>query len=202
MKDIRKLTECKAFLMKWFPENVFVSNNALTYKRKSTKSRKVWTAQLITRFSGTPQEIFKNFDFTITTGAFDFETGEFVFGDRFFQDLSAKKLVYQGASHYPICALYRTKKYQERGYKVPGSTLMHIALSIVRLEIKNYRELKEQLSGVDTCYLQGLLDSYSEKGMDELPVDYGQFLVDAFQKFDGVEHNADDFESGDFSATA
>jgi len=192
MKDPSMEKEATEFLQRYFTETVYHSTNAKTFKRKSKLSRKVWSAQLITRFHGTPQDILDTFDFTITQGIFDFENEEFVCGDRFFPDIAAKKLVYLGKSHFPICAMYRTKKYQERGYSLPGSTIMHIALSIVRLDIRTYKDLKQQLMGIDTMYLQNLLNS--SKYDDALPVDYGQFLVDAFDNFDGVDHDVSDFQ--------
>lgn len=178
IKDAKRIDEATAFLSIWFPEPPYVSDNAITFKRKSKKGPKVWTVQLIKRFTGGPTDIFSTFDFTITQGLFDFENECFVFGERFLQDIATRKLTYLGGSRYPICALWRTQKYQARGYSIPGSTIMHIALSIVRLEIKTYKDLKEQLLGVDTVYLQELL---SQAKYDQaLPVDYGQFLKDAF----------------------
>lgn len=177
--DKANLDAAIAFLSKWFNhEKPYITDNAYTFKRKSDKSRKMYQVQLITRFKGNAEKIHENFDFTITQGSYDFEFGSFILGPRFLADIGKRKLVFCGKSLFPICALYRTKKYGERGYKVPGSTLMHIALSIVRLEIKTYKQLKEQLHGVDTAYLQDLLNS--EKYDDALPVDYAMFLEDAF----------------------
>lgn len=191
MKDRQREAEVLLLLKKYFPGAGYVSRNAITMKRKSSRSNKVWSIQLILRFAGPVHHIFETFDFTITQGAYDFCTKSFEFGERFMQDVAAKKLVYLGGSRYPICAMYRTKKYGERGYAVPGSTIMHIALSIVRLDIKTYGELKDQLMGIDTCYLQGLLAGEDYK--DDLPIDYGKFLVEAFQAFNGVPQDATNF---------
>ena len=179
LEDPSKLRLAEAYLKTFFTEPVYVSDNCITFKRKSPKTRRVWTVQLITRFSGHPVDIFDNFDFTITTGAYSFREADFTFGDRFFPDLAKKRLVYMGNSKYPICAMYRTKKYQERGYFLPGSTVMHISLAIVRLEIKTYAELKKQLLGIDTVFLQNLLkrDEFSS----DLPVDYGLFVSEALE---------------------
>jgi len=183
-----KIPAAKEFLKFWFPDEEFKSSNATTYKRKV--GTRVYTAQLITRFTGMPSDIFDNFDFTITQGAYLFWEERFEFGERFFPDLAKKQLVYGGNSKFPICAMYRTKKYQERGYNVPGSTIMHIALSIVRLEIKTYADLKEQLMGIDTMYLSNLLNE--QKYDDALPVDFGEFVKDAFERIDGIPYANDD----------
>lgn len=168
------------FFKRHFKDEMFESSNALTFKRRS--KRHVYTAQLITRFTGHAHEIFNWFDFTITHCAYDFDNCKFEFGNRFFQDVSKKRLVYSGASKYPICAMYRTKKYMDRGYNLSGATIMHIALSIVQLKINNYKELKDQLLGIDTSYLTKLLDRYNP----ENPVDYGEFIYEAFQLVDRI----------------
>jgi hypothetical protein len=190
MEDLSKKDAAVAFLSKFFKEPPYISENCITFKRKSSKSRKAWTVQLITRFSGSPEELFDNFDFTITTGAYQFSKDRFQFGDRFFTDIASRRLTYLGRSKYPICALFRTKKYQERGYKLPGSTVMHISLSIVRLEITTYKELKQQLLGIDTIYLQDLLNN--EKYDEALPVDYGTFIADAFEHLNIYQQENED----------
>lgn len=188
IEDAKLLPEAEAFFLKHFPV-YFKSDNCLTFKRKCKNGRSVRTVQLITRFIGQPTEIFENFDFTVTTGAYSFATGEFTFGARFLEDIASRKLVYLGNSKYPICALFRTKKYQERGYKLPGGTVMHIALSIVRLEIKTYKELKMQLMGIDTMFLQNLLNQ--AKYDENIPVNYGEFLADAMAYLSLSEENGD-----------
>lgn len=182
LKDHTKLAEAKAFLKKWFPDFEIETVNAITYKRKSSKSRKQYTIQLITKFTGEPSEIFDWFDFTITHGAFDFSRKQFYLGDRFLTDLAKRRLVYSGSSQYPICAMYRTNKYVKRGYELPGATIMHIALSIVQLKIANYKELKEQLMGIDTIYLSKLI----EAKQPDAPVDYGEFIFEAFNLIDRI----------------
>ena len=174
----------------------FVSVNANTYKRKSATSNKVYTVQLIKRFSGDPATIFGWFDFTVTTGCFRLSDQTFHFGDRFLQDVANRRLVFQGRSTYPICAMYRTKKYQAKGFTLPGSTIMHICLAVVRLKIDNYGDLKEQLMGIDTSYLQGFLKG--PEYADDLPVDYGKFLEDAFASLDGFRASDSEEDGDDF----
>lgn len=182
LSDATKKAEAEAFLTQFFPIEKMSSLNAVTMKRKSDKSQKKWVVQLITRFAGEPQKIFDWFDFTITHGAYDFRDNLFYFGERFLSDLSKRRLVYSGASMYPICAMYRTKKYVDRGYELPGATIMHIALSIVQLKIETYAELKEQLMGIDTMYLQGLLNAKAP----DAPVNYGEFIYESFQIIDRI----------------
>lgn len=181
IKNRDNLADVDQLFKKYFKKE-HESTNAITYVRKSEKSNKKWRIQLIKRFTGEPEEIFDWFDFTVTHGAYDFSIKDFVFGDRFFVDLSKRVLNYSGSSQYPICAMYRTKKYVDRGFKLPGATVMHIAISIVQLKIENYKDLKEQLMGIDTMYLQKLLEAKSP----DAPVNYGEFVYDAFQAIDSI----------------
>jgi hypothetical protein len=182
VKKQENIRAAEAYLKTIFKDHEHITLNALTLKRASEKSKKLWSVQVIRRFTGDAAEIFDWFDFTVTHGAFDFEQGVFHFGDRFFTDVAKKKLVYSGASKYPICAMYRTKKYMDKGYSISGATIMHIALSIVQLKIENYGQLKEQLMGIDTSFLQKLLDEEDPTN----PVDYGEFMEKAFRLIDGI----------------
>jgi hypothetical protein len=187
VENSENLGDVKTAIKEYFGEPVFVSENAETYSRRNKGSNKKYSVQLITRFTGPPSAIFSNFDFTITMGCYSFAEEGFVLHERFLADIAKRRLVYSGGSQFPICAMYRTKKYQARGYTLPGSTIMHIALSIVRLDIKGYKELKQQLLGIDTSMLQNLLDSpkYRSKIEGNVPIDYGEFIEDAFKKIEG-----------------
>jgi hypothetical protein len=191
--DESQLQHVRILLNAYFPGSEFISANALTYHRK-VGTRK-YQVQLITRFTGSCQEIFDAFDFTVTQAGFDFPTGAFAFGDRFFADMAARKLVFLGSSHFPICAMYRTKKYMKKGFEVPGSTIMHISLSIVRLKIENYKQLKEQLMGIDTMILQNLLKHREFE--DSLPVDYGVFLEHVFSYINHTLTESEEFPDGE-----
>jgi len=197
--DSQSVNKVKAFFQGFCGNPSFESSNALTYKRRSTRSNHVYNIQFITRFHGSPEQIMDWFDFTITQGSYDFFNNDFVLGDRFLQDIARRKLIFLGKSMFPICAMYRTKKYQAKGYTMPGSTVMHIALCIVRLKIETYKQLKEQLMGIDTSYLQNLFDAphMQSKFGESLPYDYGTFIKEAFDSIDGFAHEDDvDEENG------
>lgn len=184
VKDPNNLAMFQDFLHSRFHDHEkppFQSINAITYKRRA--KNRVYTVQLITKFTGEPNDIFQYFDFTITNCAYDFKAQSFAFGPRFFADLGKRVLVYAGKSQYPICALHRINKYIEKGFRAPGSTLMHIALSIVQLNITNYRQLKEQLMGIDTSYLTNLLESKDP----DVPVNYGEFIEEALNAINLIQ---------------
>lgn len=190
VSDPDKLAGAIAFIETYFPKDtVFKSINALTWTRFGGQTnRKKYQVQLITKFTGSPQKIFDDFDFTVVQGCYDFSSDSFVFGDRFLTDIASRRIVFCGKSHYPICAMYRTLKYQRKGFKLSGTTVIHIALAIARLEIKTYKELKEQLFGIDTMFMARFLENRD----DETPVDYAEFIKEVFDQ--EVEQDDDEYE--------
>ena len=190
VQDHEKLESASKFIEEFFPSaSLYESINARTWTRN--KGRRKYRVQVITRFTGNAEKIFDDFDFTICQGAYNFGNERFEFGARFLQDIAKRDIVYCGKSHYPICALYRTLKYQRKGYNLRGVTMMHIALSIVQLKIGTYGKLKEQLFGIDTMFLQDLLAGKD----DALPFDYAEFVEMAFEKVSITEDTPEeDFE--------
>lgn len=156
------------------------TDTAISFCR--THGQRKYRVQLITAFHGTPDEVFKSFDFTVCCGAYSFSNEGFTLHHRFLPDIGKRKLVYLGGSRYPICAIYRTVKYQARGYALPGSTAMHLGLAAAKLEIKTYAELKAQIRGIDTMFLGNYLNSLPDEGL----VDYHGFIERAFLHLDGI----------------
>lgn len=161
LKDISKLDTIKKELVDTYGyKEVFSSDNAVTFKKKSRL--RTLEVQIIKRFSGEPNVILDTFDFTCVQGLFDFQLGEFILSERFLPDLGKRELVYTNTSQYPICALYRTKKYIKRGYHITGANLVALALSIHSLNITTYKDLKDQLMGIDTAMLTELTKDFDD----------------------------------------
>ena len=149
------------------------TKNAVTLVRKGLKDEK-YEIQLISRFTGTPQTILDTFDFTIVQGIFDFEIDDFILGKRFLIDIAKRKLEYTNTSRYPICALYRTEKYKQRGYTLSGGNIVAISLAINALEFNTYADLKDQLLGIDTSMVKELTDKFDDNKKFEL----SEFMID------------------------
>lgn len=142
-------------------KETYKTNNAITLKRKGFNGH-VYEVQLITRFMGEPKTILDTFDYTIVQGLYDFTNDSFFFSDNFLVDIARRRLEFTSTSQYPICALIRSKKYQERGYTISGANLVSISLAIHRLEIKTYGQLKEQLLGIDTTMFNELTKDFDD----------------------------------------
>lgn len=94
------------------------------------------------------QDIFNSFDFSINMAAFDFEKGEFVFGDKFFISLASKQVSFNSGTDYPLISMARVPKYVERGYAFSQVELVKMALAVSELDLSSWEGVKEQLSGM------------------------------------------------------
>lgn len=154
---------------------VFSSESADTFRDKD----KDLTIQLIklerTMFNN-PKDIINEFDYTICMGAYDVKNDMFILGDNFLKHNSQKRLVFNTNSKYPICALYRAKKFLNRGYKISGTEVIKITLSIHRLKLDNYKDLKEQLMGIDTLMLKELTDKLMGEEYATKEYDFEEFI--------------------------
>ena len=130
--------------------------------------------QLIKAVFGTPKEVIDSFDFTICKGAFHLKDG-FIFGDDFFQHLAQRRLVFNIKAGFPICSLYRARKFIKRGFSLSGIEAIKLGLSIQSLKIETYKDLRKQLMGIDTLFLKELTDSL--KGQEEKEYDLNEFLA-------------------------
>ena len=123
---------------------VFFSANAITLRGK---------IQLIFRFYGEPEEIHKNFDFVHCTNYWDSATKKVVFKSEALLSILTKTLYYHG-SLYPICSLFRIRKFVSRGFFISAGEILKIAYQVSDLDLNNLAVLEEQLIGVDTAYFQ------------------------------------------------
>ena len=121
-------------------------------------------------------KIIETFDFTCCMGAFDCGTLQFILHSSFLPDLARRELKINVNAKYPICTLFRVKKYIAKGYKISGTECVKLALAINKLNMKNYQELKEQLNGIDTLFLKELTDKLMSDEYREKDYDFNEFL--------------------------
>jgi hypothetical protein len=129
--------------------------------------------QLVKVLTRTPAEVISSFDFTVCQAAFDLDDG-FIFGEDFFRHLAQRRLVFNINAQYPICSLYRARKFIKRGFSLSGIEAIKLGLCIHSLEINTYADLRKQLMGIDTLFLKDLTDSL--KGQDEKQYNLNEFL--------------------------
>lgn len=111
--------------------------------------------QIIIRFVGNPEEIHKNFDFIHTTNYYT-NSGGLVLNLEALTATMSKTLTYSG-SLYPICSLFRIRKFIERGWSITAGEILKISWDISKLDLEDLNVLQEQLVGVDSAYFNEII---------------------------------------------
>lgn len=122
--------------------------------------------QIILRFCGSPEEIHKNYDFVHTTNWFTEDHGLELRVEALESTLS-RELKYIG-SRYPICSMFRLKKFIKRGWTITAGEMLKIAWDISKLDLNDREVLQDQLTGVDAAYFRQIMDLLSK---DDKPIE-------------------------------
>ena len=117
--------------------------------------------QIVLRFVGPANEIHKNYDFVHTTNYFT-ESEGVVLNQPALESILAKELKYVG-SLYPICSMFRLKKFIKRGWSITAGEMLKIAWDISKLDLTNVEVLQDQLTGVDAAYFNQIIRLIQEE---------------------------------------
>lgn len=131
---------------------VFLSSNAITLSDN---------VQIIIRFWGDVDEIHKNFDFVHCMNWWTYKDGVNLQLESL-EALMSKTLVYKG-SLYPVCSVFRAKKFIERGWFINAGQYLKMILQISSLDLTRFDVMEEQLTGVDAAYFRDLLERARNK---------------------------------------
>lgn len=135
--------------------------------------------QLIKKVFGNRHEVLRSFDFTVCMGAYEYNNNVIDLHERFLYDLANRNLVFNINAQYPIASMWRVRKYLARGFKIPAVELIKLALSIHRLTINSYADLREQLEGIDTLLLKSVTDALSARADDVYEFDEALKFMEA-----------------------
>ena len=131
----------------------FLTSNAITLTDK---------IQIVVRFYGDVEELHKNYDYVHCTCSWSFNNDELILPSRALEAIINKELYYMG-SKYPLCSIFRARKYINRGYTINAGQYLKMAMQLNDLDLKNVEVLKDQLMGVDSTYMGMLIDAIAEK---------------------------------------
>ena len=148
----------------------FASANAITLTEK---------VQLVFRFFGPPEEIHKNYDFVHATNYWTYNTG-LITNTEALEAILARELIYKG-SRFPLASIFRTRKFIQRGWTLHIANYVKMAFQLNDLDLTNIHTLREQLTGVDAAYLNGLIWQ-CEKSNEPITSSYVCELVDKLLK--------------------
>ena len=127
---------------------IFLSENAVTLTDK---------VQLVIRFYGEPSEIHKNYDYIHCQNVYDYAKDEVHLLPEALESILSKNLLYTG-SLYPICSLFRMRKFLDRGWRISAGEIVKMSFQISKLNLSDIKVLKEQLTGCDMLYMKNLVD--------------------------------------------
>lgn len=147
---------------------VFLSANAITLSHKM---------QLIIRFYGSPDQIHNSFDFVHAKSYYDYVERNLVIPAEAMESLLCRALSYKG-SLYPICSIFRAKKFIERGWRISAGDLLKIMWQISELDLTDAAVLEEQLTGVDQTYMRHLVEALKDVDKDKINSTYVASIID------------------------
>lgn len=140
---------------------VFMSTNAITLSNQ---------IQIILRFYGEPESIHENYDFVHCTNYWaSWEQGAacLVLRQKALEAILAKELVYVG-SKYPICSLFRLRKFIRRGWQINAGQVLKMAMQVSELDLKSVAVLEDQLTGVDVAYFISVIEQVKAKDPEKV----------------------------------
>lgn len=149
--DAKEITEEKK---KYRP--LMISSNAITLSNE---------VQIVLRFCGDPQTIHEFYDFIHCTNYFTEEEGV-VLNAAAMEAILTKELKYVG-SKFPLCSMFRLKKFIKRGWTVSAGDMLKIGWDINGLNLDQPETLREQLIGMDAAYFHQVLTMLKEKGFGQ-----------------------------------
>ena len=132
---------------------VFISTNAVTLSRG---------IQIVTRFFGEPDTIHETYDFVHTKAYWCSHEKQIVIPRDVYECVVNKVLRYTG-SLYPVCSVFRLRKFISRGWRINAGQILKMAMQISELDLSNIDVLEDQLVGVDSVYFMNLINQFAKK---------------------------------------
>ena len=147
----------------------FLTSNAITLTDK---------IQVVVRFYGEVEELHKNYDYVHCTCSWSFCDNELNLPSRALEAIINKELFYMG-SKYPLCSIFRARKYINRGYTINAGQYLKMAMQLNEMNLKDIEVLKDQLMGVDSTYMSMMIEAIAkQKEKDEnFEIDSG-YVID------------------------
>jgi len=151
---------------------IFMSSNAITLSNR---------VQIVTRFYGEPDQIHENYDFVHCTNywrSWGSDQDSLTLKPEALEALITKELRYVG-SKYPICSLIRVRKFVGRGWTINAGQILKMAMQVSKLDLTDWRVLRDQLTGVDAAYFCEVLSKLKEHDPEKLD---GAYLIEIIDR--------------------
>lgn len=133
--------------------------------------------QIILRFVGEASVIHENYDFLHVKNYYTVREG-LVLNHHALEAILSKTLIYVG-SKYPICTMFRIKKFLQRGWSITAGEMLKIAFDINKLDLEDRETFYDQLCGCDATYFTQLIDMLKTQERKDLD---RSFLFEMIEK--------------------
>lgn len=147
---------------------LYLTSNAISLSDK---------VQIVIRFFGDPAEIHENYDFVHCTNFWTSWERRVTVNAAALECILTKELRYMG-SRYPICSLFRVRKFVERGWTITAGQMLKIVWQAAKLDLTSFAVLEEQLTGVDVAYFRQVVDALKERDPARVDDAYLFSLID------------------------
>ncbi|MCK5614005.1 hypothetical protein KAR91_69725 [Candidatus Pacearchaeota archaeon] len=137
---------------------VYLTTNAITLSD---------AMQIIVRFYGEPSDVHDTFDYQHTMAYYTSWDRELIIPKEVYEAVINKQLIYTG-SKYPICSLFRMRKFMDRGWRINAGQIVKMSYQISELNLNDIDVLEDQLIGVDSLYFTALIKALRDH-MDRNP---------------------------------
>lgn len=145
--------------------------------------------QIVCRFCGSPSEIFENYDFVHTMQAYVRVNDELLLNVDSLVSIMCKRLEYKG-SLFPICSLFRLRKFLSRGWTISSIEILKIAHQISKLDLDDVNVLKEQCIGCDYFYMVSFCNALSEWRENNPDVEFSnEYMFELIEKVFDKDHS-------------
>ena len=147
---------------------IFMSTNAITLSQR---------LQLILRFSGEPDAIHANYDFSHCTNYWTSWENKLVLRQPALESILARELRYVG-SRYPICSIIRLRKFIKRGWSINAGQILKMVMQVSELDLTDLEVLEDQLTGVDVAYFMEVISKLKENDPEKVNSAYLIEIID------------------------
>lgn len=172
---------------------VSLTDRAITYICNHVHDRngnRVTAQVMLFDWFDTPKKIFDYFDFTVCMAAYDCDTNEYTFHDKFYPDVASKTLRFNHNTKYPLGSLIRVQKYKNKGFNIGKLEYAKIALAICQRGMpRSWRELEAQIGGIYgkelSLQTEGIEYSYENaiEVLSNMDLDIGNYMSDNSENY-------------------
>lgn len=134
------------------------------------------------------EDIFDDFDFTVNMGAYCFKEELFVLHKDFLRHNAQRYLEVNTNTAFPLITALRIDKYKTKGYTISKANFLKVMFSVMKLNIKDWEDLKEHIGGMYGLKVAELFNTEKEFSVDEVIAQLSDSLINLGDKMsNGVD---------------